>query len=227
MYRFYLDKTLLPVAPSEMTMKINNKNETMQMINEGEINLLKSAGLTDVEFEALIPQQNYPFAQYLNGNFVRASIFLDTFERLKVSEEPFQLVVTRTAPDNRQFFHTNLKVSMEEYTIKESRGEGTDLLVNIKLKQYKEFGTKTAKIKFAQSKPKVNVSKNRSQESSPAPKKKSKTHTVKRGDTLWAICKKYYGKANWNLVNKITAVNKQIKNPNLIYPGQKFTIPPL
>lgn len=224
-YYFYLDKVLLPVAPGELSLKINNQNRTMNTINEGEINILKDAGLTDVEFEVMIPQQRYPFAYYKSG-FQRASYFLGKFESLKNSKAPFQFIVTRSMPDGSLLFDTNLKVTMEEYEIVEDRGEGMDLLVNIKLKQYRDYGTKTANIKFGAAKPKVTVKQTRSTNTSPAPKKKAKTHTVKRGDTLWAISKRYYGKSNWTLVNKIVNANKsKIKNPNLIYPGQVFTIP--
>ena len=58
-------------------------------------------------------------------------------------------------------------------------------------------------------------------------KKKTTTkkyHTVKKGDTLWGIAKKYYG--NGAQYKKIYNANKsKIKNPDLIYPGQKFLIP--
>ena len=51
-----------------------------------------------------------------------------------------------------------------------------------------------------------------------------KYHTVKKGDTLWAIAKKYYG--NGAQYTKIYNANKSIiKNPDLIYVGQKFLIP--
>lgn len=50
----------------------------------------------------------------------------------------------------------------------------------------------------------------------------SKTYTVKRGDTLWAIAKKYYG--NGAKYTKIASANK-IKNPNSIKIGQKLKIP--
>lgn len=197
----------------------------MNMINEGEINLLKSAGLTDVSFEVSIPQQKYPHAYYPKG-FQRASHYLKKFEDLKVNKQPFQFIVTRTLANGDLLFDTNLKISMENYEIIENESEGTDLLVVINLKQYQDYGTKKANIKFAQGKPKVTVTKPRTQEKSPAPKKKAKTHKVKRGDTLWAISKRYYGRGNWTNVNKIVNANKgKIKNPNLIYPGQVFTIP--
>ena len=46
------------------------------------------------------------------------------------------------------------------------------------------------------------------------------TYTVKKGDTLWGIAKRY-GVALADLI----AANPQIKNPNLIYPGDRVTLP--
>jgi hypothetical protein len=39
-----------------------------------------------------------------------------------------------------------MSVSLESYTIEEDAGQGFDLVVSIKLKQYKSFGTKVLKI---------------------------------------------------------------------------------
>ena len=44
------------------------------------------------------------------------------------------------------------------------------------------------------------------------------------GDSLWAICKKFYG--DGSLAYKLAAANGII-NPSLIYPGQVLTIPAL
>jgi len=45
---------------------------------------------------------------------------------------------------------------------------------------------------------------------------------VVKGDTLWHIAKKYLG--NGARYPEIAKLNN-IKNPNLIYPGQVFKIP--
>lgn len=50
----------------------------------------------------------------------------------------------------------------------------------------------------------------------------SKTHTVVSGDTLWKIAVKYQAGTS-----EIISANPQIKNPDLIYPGQLVTIPTL
>lgn len=222
-YYFYLDKLLLPIAPSKLELKINNQNKTLTLINEGEINILKKAKLTDISFEVLIPQVKYPFALYKDG-FQKASYYLEKLESLKVNKEPFQFIVTRTFPNGKMLFDTNMKVSLEAYEIVEQANEGFDLVVSISLKQYRDYGTKTANITFAQSKPVVTVQTPRPATSSPAPKSTAKSYTVVKGDCLWNIAKKFYG--NGSQYPKIFNANKdKIKNPNLIYPGQVLTIP--
>ena len=54
---------------------------------------------------------------------------------------------------------------------------------------------------------------------------RDRTYTVKSGDCLWNIAKALYG--NGADYTKIYNANKGTigKNPNLIYPGQTFTIP--
>lgn len=225
MYYFYLDKILLPVAPSKMSLKIDNKNKTLVEINEGEINILKKAGLTNIEFDAMIPNVKYPFATYKNG-FQSAKIFLEAIEKLKTSKQPFQFIVSRTYPNGKGIFNTNIKVSLESYTIKEDRKEGLDVVVTFNLKQYKDYGTKICKITFPKkAKPVAKIPPPaRATVSSPAPKQQNKTYTVVRGDCLWNIAKKFYG--NGSQYTKIYNANRdKIKNPNLIYPGQVLTIP--
>lgn len=48
------------------------------------------------------------------------------------------------------------------------------------------------------------------------------THTVRRGDTMWKIAATY--KVG---TSEIISANPQVKNPNLIYPGDVLTIPTL
>lgn len=225
MYYFYLDKILLPVTPSKLTIKIKNQNKTLVEINEGEINILKKAGLTEIEFEAMIPDVKYPFAVYKSG-FQNAKPFLDAFEKLKTSQQPFQFIISRTYPNGKGLFNTNIKVALEEYTIKEDRREGMDVIVSFKLKQYRDFGTKICKISFPKTQKPVakTPAPARSAPTSPAPKQQNKTYTVVRGDCLWNIAKKFYG--NGSQYTKIYNANRdKIKNPNLIYPGQVLTIP--
>lgn len=147
-YDLYLGKMLMPITPSKISMAINNQNKTINLINDGELNLLKSAGLTDVQFTLLIPQVSYPFARYGDGGFVGASTYLDYFEQLKQAKAPFQFILSRCMPTGKALFDTNMTVSLEDYTITEEAKNGFDLQVAISLKQYKHYATKTISVEI-------------------------------------------------------------------------------
>ena len=58
----------------------------------------------------------------------------------------------------------------------------------------------------------------------PQPQNTQTTHTVKGGDCLWNLARRYYGKGS--LYMKIFNANRdKIKNPDLIYNGQVLVIP--
>ena len=72
--------------------------------------------------------------------------------------------------------------------------------------------------------PKADFSDVEGGSSSTAPAPSGRTYTVVKGDSLSKIAKHLYGDAQqWR---KIYEANRdQIKNPDLIHPGQTFTIP--
>jgi Tfp pilus assembly protein FimV len=48
-------------------------------------------------------------------------------------------------------------------------------------------------------------------------------HVVRRGETLWAIASRYYKRGRrYDIVYRTN--RSQIRNPNLIYPGQRLYI---
>jgi nucleoid-associated protein YgaU len=58
----------------------------------------------------------------------------------------------------------------------------------------------------------------------PAGSEKVEYYVIKSGDTLSAIAQRYYGKGS--AYPRIFEANREvIKNPDLIYPGQKIRIP--
>lgn len=179
--------------------------------------------LTDIEFEAEIPQVKHPYAVYKNG-FKDAGYFMDIFEGLKTGKKPFQFIVCRQTPVGKKLLNTNMKVSLEDYKITEEAKNGFDFKVKFNLKQYRDYGTKTVNIKIAASKPKASVEPKRETNNSPAPAA-AQTYTVVRGDCLWNIAKRFYGSGAKYTV--IYNANKGVigGNPNLIYPGQVLTIP--
>lgn len=219
-YNLYLDGVLFPVPPSKITLKVNGKNETVTLINEGEANILKAAGLTDVEFELRLPNVEYPFAVY-PSKYRPAKFYLEKLEELKTKKKSFQYILTRRKPKKKKIFDTNMTVSLEDYSIVDDAGEGFDITVKVKLKQYKEFTTKTCTIDISLPKPQVSMQQSRETSNAPS----GGTYTVVSGDCLWKIAKQFYGDGGkWSIIYN---ANKSVigGNPNLIYPGQVLTIP--
>ena len=219
MYSFFIDGMELPIAPQKLTVKIKGNNKTLTLINEGDINFLRAPGLTEITFDAVLPMLGqYSFA---NG-YRRPDSYLNKLESLMTGKEPFRFLVSRVSPSGRLLYDTNMKVSLENYTVTEDATKGPDVTVSITLKQYISYSTKTVTVVKPKPEKKPVVQQKKKRETSSAPK--VKTYTVKSGDCLWNIAKKYYG--NGAQYTKIYNANKgKIKNPNLIYPGQVLPIP--
>lgn len=219
MYSFFIDGMELPIAPQKLTVKIKGNNKTLTLINEGDINFLRAPGLTEITFDAVLPMLGqYSFA---NG-YRRPDSYLNKLESLMTGKEAFRFLVSRVSPSGRLLYDTNMKVSLENYTVTEDATKGPDVTVSITLKQYISYSTKTVTVVKPKPEKKPVVQQKKKRETSSAPK--VKTYTVKSGDCLWNIAKKYYG--NGAQYTKIYNANKgKIKNPNLIYPGQVLTIP--
>jgi nucleoid-associated protein YgaU len=116
-------------------------------------------------------------------------------------------------------------------------------VVSFKLKQYKSFGTKIIKVSKPEKPadpPVAKVETKRPEsENSPKPESKKGTeYTVKSGDCLWNIAKKFYGDGSKN--KTIYEANKEVieatakkygrsssSNGWWIYPNTKLIIPAL
>ncbi|HHN8246642.1 TPA: LysM peptidoglycan-binding domain-containing protein [Clostridioides difficile] len=224
-YDFYLDGVQLPIPPPKLEVKVTNKNKTVDLINTGEVNILKKEGLSEISFEAEFTHNKLPFYR---GQFRDVQFFLSKLELLKTDCKPFQFIVSREL-GNKVLFNTNIKVSLEEYAISEDADNGSDTKVAIKLKQYRDYSTKKLVIappKNETDRPNVKIEPKRV-DSVNATNTKTKTYTVKTGDSLWSICQKQLG--NGSLYKKVYELNKSMmdkanKGKNLskytIYKGQ-------
>lgn len=219
-YSISLDGVQFPVMPSKIKTKINNNNKTMTLINEGEVNLLKTAGLTDFQFDLLLPLVQYPFAVYPDG-FHNPKYYTDRLKALKNSLQPFKFTITRETSNGKTLFYTDREVSLESYQIEESTNEGGDWVVTVALKLWRDYGTQTVSLEEDAEGDIIATFENE-RETGGAPT--ASAYMVESGDCLWNISKKFLG--DGSRYNEIYELNKdKISNPNLIQPGQVLTLP--
>ena len=218
-----------PITPAELSIKVGSNNEVVNLINEGDVNILKSPSLVDVEFEARFPMRKYPYSR----TPMPLEFYTDIFAKLKTEKKSFRFIVARSTPSGKRTWDTNMLVSLEEFEIAESADEGDDVLINFKLKQYKTYGVKT--IKLPQSNPPTTSTANKARDTG-GKGTESSVYTVKSGDCLWNIAKAAYGKGSE--YKKIYEANKDIiestakkhgkkssSNGHWIYPNTKLVIP--
>lgn len=242
MYYFFLGMMQLPVPPAKMTVKIKGKNKTIELVNEGEANLIKDVGLTEISFDARFPNARYPWANYdssligslgqsvgnsflkMAGNriaqsilgvedaftFQGSSFYTDILEGMKTSRQPFRFIVSRMSGYNL-LFSTNMLVTLEDYSIVEdAERDGTDVTCPLKLKQYRPFGTKTARMETDENGNKrliVNDSRPSYGIEQPT------VADVTRNATVWEVCRLASGgKLNFSDVMKSNAITNPLAN---------------
>ena len=193
MYQFWLGGILLPVTPGDFTIKINDKDKTVSMINESEVNILKSPGLKDVTIpELLLPTQRYPFVQ--SEAKIDPDYYLGKLEKWKNERKPIKFKVIRLKT-NKLLWNTDMNV--DKY--------GGDVCVKLNLKEWKYWGAKKLVPKKNKKNGKTYATIKGSRMST---KSVAKIYTVKSGDTLMKIAKKQLNNASaWK---KIYQLNQKI-----------------
>ncbi len=220
-YEFWLKnesiggEMLLPVTPEGYEISYGMEIETVRATNIGDINVHGRRKPQNIKITGFFTVQDYDFKNSSSGgvapthvmayvNLIRNWITMKSIVRLIIAERTGARV-------NERFY-------IEELTISEKKEDNGDIPFTLQLRQYTPLQEEQPKGKNSQNNVKrVDVPPKR-------PDSK-KTYTVKKGDCLYNIARQFYGNPNeWR---KIYNANKQVigKNPNLIYPGQIYTIP--
>lgn len=202
------DKFMLPVNPESFAFTEKHNNTSVNVNSIGEVNLLGKRDLKTGTISSHFPKRDRNYAN--NSGRQAPYTYINKLLSWKSSGKPIQLIITGTK--------INFQVTIETLKYGEQDGTG-DVYYDLTLKEYRAVEIKKTKLKE-----KKKTTKKKSKPKRPAAKKKTKTYTVKSGDCLWNIAKKFYG--NGAQYTKIYNANRgKIKNPNLIYPGQVLTIP--
>ena len=232
-YTFYVDIggdiLTFPITPGELSITIGSNNKVVTLISEGDVNILKSPSLVEIEFEARFPMRKFPYSR-TPLNFKQ---YFDKLKQLKEDKKSFRFIVARETVAKKRTWDTNLLVALENLEINENADQGDDVLLTFTLKQYKEYGVKTISTRAglgSTSTSTSNTSRSTDKGSS------SQNYTVQSGDCLWNIAKAAYGDGSkWTVIyeaNKSTIEaaakdhgKSSSSNGHWIYSGTKLTIP--
>ena len=203
------DSLRLPVSPEEYNISKGINIETEKVNDLGEVGLFGGTNLQRIELTSFFPNQEYSFCQY--KDFPKPSECIKFIDNIKDNGEPVRLLITDT-DINTEFIIENFEYGERDGT--------RDIYFTLQLREYRRISIPI--VKKTNSEPQTST-KPTTRPTTTTTQTSKKTYTVKKGDCLWNIAKKYYGTGSQ--YTKIYNANKdKIKNPNLIYVGQKLRV---
>lgn len=217
----------LPVNPEEIEVSSTQSVSKYEVLKLGQIAVPTHMELKQYSFECEFPLNQYSYVEVKAANhptdseknlgFMPAGFYIDLFTKWRNQMIPVRFLAGRVFENEKLYEDSiNTMVLMEDLSIKEKAGEEGDKYISFKLLEYRDFN----KIKSQND---VTMQKGNKKKEEKNPKSKG-SYVVRSGDSLWAIAKKYYG--DGSKYTRIQEANKdKIKNPALIYPGQKLVIP--
>ena len=190
----------IPVLPEKLKVTSPGNNDTATVLVLGDILILRKKGLRTIAWDSFFPAHSAP---YVTGRVRDPVEIVQAIQAARDGLDPVRFLV-------------------ETFDYEERAGELGDFYYSIKLSEWKDYSPRRIALPAEPEQPAQAKEPERTGEPEAA---KAKTYTVKAGDCLWNIAKQLYGKGSD--YTKIYNANKGTigSNPNLIYPGQVFTIP--
>ena len=210
-------RVALPLPPESVKCKAETKFISYNIINVGEVKLPNGEKLTKFSWSGRLPGESMKHMRMVSAADWRSPKEIQSiFSIWRNRGMKLRLLVTGTT--------INHDVYLENYTVDNSRLDTVEYSISFThAKDIKVYTTAELTIQAAQVPQTTNDRAASSEAASETPQKT--TYTVKPGDSLWAISKKLLGSGA--RYSELYEANKSIigSNPNLIYPGQTFTIP--
>ena len=211
------DKIRFPVVPSSIGVNRSNNIDTQAVIKLGEVPIFNGTSLKTIELTSFFPNQEYSFCDYIG--FMKPYEFSDKIQKWMYEGKPLRIIVTDSP--------TNMQCLIQQFDTVEQDGT-RDLYFTLNLLEYKpiEVPNLSNNNQSNNSNNSQNISRP-SENNNSSNSNQQQTHKVVKGDSLWAIAQKYYGKGS--LYPKIKEANKSkypsLAKNNIIYPNWELIIP--
>lgn len=206
-FAFLIDgqEVALPVTPSSYRWGAAKAINSVDVDAVGSLYLPGRCAAHSDSVECMFPNRSYPFST--PGAVTDPKYYIEIFSALAKSEKIVRYIVGD---------RVNAKVMVEEFRYEERDGTG-DVYATIYLKEYIDLEAVTTES--------AAVNKNTGNYNRPPENTGMQHYTVQRGDCLSVICRRFYGNGTAKYYNAVAKYNG-IKNPHLIYAGQKLALPP-
>ena len=208
----------LPVMPSEFERVIGASYDTNAIIGLGDVATFNGNGLAQLSLSSFFPNHNYSFNAY--SNVPKPYDIAHIFKEWKNKGTVVRVILTGT-DINQEMYVTN-------FSYGEKDGTG-DVYYSMDLLEYRPITIPVINennSSNAQNTSRPTDNNNNSSNKNNA-NSTQKTHKVVKGDNLWAIAQKYYGKGS--LYSKIKEANKSkypsLAKSNVIYTSMELIIP--
>ena len=187
-----------PILPSAINVQDYAITNDSNITGLGDDAVMGGKGLRTIEISSVFPnpKRNYKFISYTD--YPKQYDWVTKIKKWMDKGEVLRFIVTGT--------EINFQVRITDFEYSEQDGT-RDVYFTINLKEYRKI-----KISSTTPKKKKTDNKDRTDTKETDNKPKQKTYTVKSGDTLYDIAKKYYGKGSD--YKKIIEKNKS-KYPSL------------
>ena len=205
-------KFQLPVNPPNFALESNAKINGEGIVRYGDIAIYGGRGLRKIEISSIFPNQEYSFNAY--KNVPKPYTCVDNVNSWFRRGSPVILTITGT--------NINNWFAMSDFTYGEQDGTG-DVYYTISFVEYINTTTGTSNVSSSSS----NSTTQRPNENANTDKNKQKVHKVVKGDNLWDIAQRYYGKGSEypKIKNANSSKYVSLKNSNIIYVGWELIIP--
>ena len=210
------DKIRFPVVPSSIGVNRSNNIDTQSVLKLGEVPIFNGTSLKTIELTSFFPNQEYSFCDYTG--FMKPYEFSDKIQKWMYEGKPLRIIVTDSP--------TNMQCLIQQFDTVEQDGT-RDLYFTLNLLEYRPIEVPNLNDNNQSNNSNNSQNTNRPSENNDSSNSnQQKIHKVVKGDSLWAIAQKYYGKGS--LYPKIKEANK-IKYPslaknNIIYPNWELII---
>ena len=195
------DKIRFPVVPPSIGVNRSNNIDTQAVIKLGEVPIFNGTSLKTIEFTSFFPNQEYSFCDYTG--FMKPYEFSEKIQKWMYEGKPLRVIVTDSP--------TNMQCLIQQFDTVEQDGT-RDLYFTLNLLEYRPIEVPNLSSSNTSSNSNNAQNTSRPSETNTNSNNQQKTHKVVRGDTLYDIAKKYYGKGS--LYPKIKEANKT-KYPSL------------